>query len=276
MNNSVALTPKACVSFQTIIWSYYHEHGRAFAWRETNDPYHIVVSEIMLQQTQTHRVAKKYFEFISKFPDFKTLAHASLRDLLLAWQGLGYNRRALALQKTAQKVMEEYEGILPANPELLVEFPGIGKATASSICAFAFNMPTIFVETNIRSVYIHFFFQEHSTVNDKTIIPLVEQTVDQKNPREWYYALMDYGVMLKKKFPNPSRKSAHHATQSTFEGSDRQVRGLILKTLALSQPLSSTLLAQLINRDLDRVERIVEDLCNEGFIKKNNTLVSIA
>jgi len=141
-------------SFRACIWDYYYAFGRTFAWRNTDNPYHIVISEIMLQQTQTFRVEPKFEQFVAQFPNFETLAAASLRDILLVWQGLGYNRRAKMLQQIAQRIVDEFNGTLPADPEILVGLPGIGKATASSICAFAFNMPTIFIETNIRTVFI--------------------------------------------------------------------------------------------------------------------------
>lgn len=263
-------------TFQTTIYAYYNEHKRDFAWRNTTNPYHIIVSEIMLQQTQTYRVAPKYELFIQKFPNFATLATAPLKELLLAWQGLGYNRRALSLQKTAQIIMQEYNGTLPQDPEILKTFPGIGPATAASICAFAFNAPTTFIETNIRSVYIHFFFHNQSNINDKQLLPLIEQTVDTKNSREWYYALMDYGVMLKKNITNPSRKSAHHTQQSKFEGSDRQIRGMILRLLTQHHRLSYNQIIENTQKEPQRVQKILKQLHAETFIIKNNELFEIS
>jgi A/G-specific adenine glycosylase len=262
--------------FKSIIWDYFNNYGRQFSWRCTTDPYQIVVSEIMLQQTQTHRVAGKYEQFLALFPDFKRLAEAPLRDVLAAWQGLGYNRRAIALQKTAQKIIDEFNGILPDNPELLVTFPGIGKATAASICAFAFNKPTVFIETNIRTVFIHFFFKDQAEVHDKELLPFVEQTVDAKKPRLWYYALMDYGVMLKKNMPNPSRRSKHHNKQSKFEGSDRQIRGKILKILTSMPVISYDELLFLLESSQKRVDKILFDLQKEGFIHEKNAFYYIA
>ncbi len=261
--------------FKQIIWDYFNVFGRNFAWRQTTNPYNIVVSEIMLQQTQTQRVTEKYEHFISTFPDFISLAAAPLREVIAVWQGLGYNRRALYLQRIAQQVINEHNGILPDSPDVLVDFPGIGKATAASICAFAFNKPTIFIETNIRTVFIHFFFLHEAKVHDNQLFPLIEQTVDKINPRHWYYALMDYGVMLKNKFPNPSRKSVHHTKQSKFEGSDRQIRGLILKQLADFPQLNFQQLASLIDRDEERIQKMLFDLCKEGFIKKQRQFFSI-
>lgn len=269
------LSLKKVQSFQKTIWDYFEHHGRSFSWRCTDNPYHILVSEIMLQQTQTHRVEKKFEHFIERFPDVKSLACASLGDVLSCWQGLGYNRRALSLQKTAQKIVDEYGALVPDNPEILNTFPGIGKATAASICAFAFNKPTIFIETNIRAVFIHFFFLHADQIHDNDLYPLVNQTVDVSNPRCWYYALMDYGVMLKKKCANPSRKSAHHTQQSAFEGSDRQIRGLILKELTSKKVLTIQELLDTINRNEERVQRILYDLVQEGFIICRHEYVSI-
>jgi A/G-specific adenine glycosylase len=254
--------------FKAIIYDYYAQNKRYFGWRTDIDAYRVVVSEIMLQQTQTHRVEKKFDSFIAAFPDFKTLARTPLRDVLAQWQGLGYNRRALALQKSAQKVVDDFGGRLPDDPETLATFPGIGPATAASICAFAFNKPTIFIETNIRAVFIHFFFQGREKVTDKEIFPLVEKMVDKKNPREWYYALMDYGVMLKKNMPNPSRRSAHHMQQTKFEGSERQIRGMIVKMLTIHQHLSYEQLIELVGKEPQRIKKNLNALCAEGLVKK--------
>ena len=149
------LSQEGIDSFSCLIYDYYAKNKRAFPWREAHDPYHIVVSEIMLQQTQTDRVRGKYELFIKTFPTFEHLAQASVTELITVWKGLGYNRRALALQELAQRVVKEHQGILPKTPDELQSFRGIGPATAASICAFAFNSPTIFIETNIRAVYIH-------------------------------------------------------------------------------------------------------------------------
>ena len=163
--------------FQRIVLSHYEKSGRRMPWRDTPDPYPVLVSEIMLQQTQVERVIVKFPAFVSAFPDFPSLAAAPLPDVLSAWQGLGYNRRALALRACAEIVVSRYRGALPADPGILSGFPGIGHATASSICAFAFNMPVVFIETNIRRVFIHFFFPGACKVSDSEILPLVEQAL---------------------------------------------------------------------------------------------------
>jgi len=258
-------------SFQETVWQFYILNKRLFSWRNNFDPYRIVVSEIMLQQTQTFRVEQKFSEFISVFPDFATLAQAEFKDVLTVWQGLGYNRRAQALHKIAQKVMSEFDGQLPTDPEILVTLQGIGPNTAGSICAFAFNMPTVFIETNIRAVFLHKFFQDREAVHDQEIIPLIEQVLDKKNPREWYYALMDYGVMLKKLHNNPARKSKHHTVQSKFEGSNRQIRSMILKLLLKKESMTLKQFFAAINRDPERIEKIIDNMCKEGLLvqKKN-------
>lgn len=262
-------------SFINKIWNYYAAHKRDFPWRNNHSAYSIMVSEIMLQQTQTERVLNKYREFLSKFPSFEVLAQASLKDVLASWQGLGYNRRGLALHTTAQIIASEFHGIVPQDPSILVTFPGIGKATAASICAFAFNMPTIFIETNIRTVFIHEFFINQGEIKDSQLLPLVEATVDNKNPREWYYALMDYGVMLKKTIPNPSRKSAHHARQSKFEGSDRQIRGMIIKILTQQSHASFEELCALIPRESQRITKALQELLHEKLICLQNGFLKI-
>lgn len=269
-------TEKQLSEFKKVIWNYYYEHKREFPWRNIENPYGVLVSEIMLQQTQTYRVQPKYEQFMHYFPTIHTLAHAPQADVIKQWQGLGYNRRALALHRTAQKIVQEHDGIVPDNPEKLITFPGIGKATAASIAAFAYNKPTIFIETNIRAVFIFCFFSNASAISDEQLFPLVQETLDQQHPREWYYALMDYGVMLKKTTINPSRLSKHHTTQSKFEGSDRQIRGMILKLLSQEHTLTHEQLKLLIHREPLRIERVVHNLLAEGFLKRIGDLFSLA
>lgn len=267
------LTPDAITLFQKTVYRTYELHGRRFPWRETDNPYHIVVSEVMLQQTQTERVLHKYDQFLQTFPDFTSLASASLESILAVWSGLGYNRRALNLKKTAEIVVEKYYGVLPSRLDLLVELPGIGRNTACAICAFAYCQPVVFIETNIRTVFIYFFFQNEN-VKDGDILPLVEKTLDRAHPREWYYALMDYGVLLKKK-SKPHKRSAHYRKQAPFEGSTRQVRGLILRTLLERQEVCDSELERILGKDPEVVEEILTRLEKEGFIVRENRRVKI-
>lgn len=255
-------------TFQKIIYDYYRDHARKLPWRADHDPYHVLVSEIMLQQTQVERVVAKYAQFISTFPDCASLARAPLREILTVWLGLGYNRRAFALKKSAEIIMTQFHGELPSSPELLMTLPGIGKTTASAIATFAFQVPTIFIETNTRAAFIHFFFPGSAVVKDTEIIPLVAKALDAANPRQWYYALMDYGAMLKKKHQNPGRRSAHYKKQSPFKGSNRYIRGMILRSLIQTPHLSEQDLVSNLGVEQKRIKEILDALQREGFITR--------
>jgi A/G-specific adenine glycosylase len=254
--------------FQKEVYDHYKRNKRKLPWRETRDPYKILLSELMLQQTQVKRVMEKYGQFLRRFPDIASVANAPLRAILEQWQGLGYNRRALALKELAGIVVARHGGKVPSDVEVLRTLPGVGAATAGAVRAFAFNRPSVFIETNIRSVFIHRFFRNRRTVTDREIIPLIAQTLDVKRPRRWYYALMDYGVALKEQHTNPSRRSAHYTRQSPFVGSLRQVRGNILKALVAQPGLTETALVREIGRDTKVVRQALEQLRQEGFIIK--------
>jgi A/G-specific adenine glycosylase len=227
----------------------------------------------MLQQTQTSRVVKKYEEFISTFPDFFSLANAPLREVLQVWQGLGYNRRALALQRTAQQVVAQFDGQLPADPEVLRQLPSIGQYTAAAVAAIAFHKPTVFIETNIRTIFLHFFFRHSDRITDRDIIPLVEATLDRGNPREWYYALFDYGTILKRQRKLIPRTGQH--TKSEFRGSNREMRGHIIRLLLSRESIAKRELASLLNENGERVSQIITDLHDEGLIEVDGDLVRI-
>lgn len=258
------------VQFQHALWAYHQTHRRSFIWREAITPYNVVVSEIMLQQTQTSRVALKFPQFIDRFPDFKTLATATTQELLEQWVGLGYNRRAFALQETARKIYFEYDNKVPDDPSILITCKGIGPATAASIVTFAYNKPTIFIETNIRSVFLHIFFHGQENVPDSLLLPLIAQSVDTIHPREWYYALMDYGVYIKKRYPNPNKKSSHYNQQSRFEGSDRQIRGAIIRLLTKKKTVSLEEIYTLFAHKKDNIERIIQKMVHEKLVVKEN------
>lgn len=262
------IDPAAMRRFRSIIYGYYTKYRRDFPWRRTGDPYRIVVSEIMLQQTQTGRVVEKFIEFTEAFPTVERLGGAGLKDVLAVWQGMGYNRRARYLHEMAKRIVETHGGRIPESPEILSRLPGIGAATAASICAFAFDMPVVFIETNIRAVFIHFFFHDRAGVHDRDILPLVEAALDSKNPRQWYSALMDYGVMLKKRHPNPSRKSAHHQRQAPFTGSRRQARGMALKTILANPGITLRRLSRSIDRPEGITASIIEELMRDSLVRK--------
>ena len=262
------LSLSAIRTFRKNIYDYYRTEGRDLPWRETTDPYRILVSEVMLQQTQVERVIGKYGEFLAAFPDFQALADAALPRLLRLWQGMGYNRRALMLRLLAQKIIGEHQGVMPSDPEILIGLPGIGPYTQGAIMAFAFNKPAVFLDTNIRRVFIDAFFPTREKIRDEEIAPLVRQTLDTRNPRKWYNALMDYGAMLKQRRANPNKRSAHYSRQGPFENSDRQVRGRILKALVNGSPLSAVRIAQATGMDAERVKKNLVALEKEAFIER--------
>ncbi len=262
--------------FRDVVYSCYENHGRRLPWCKTKNPYCILVSEIMLQQTQVDRVIDKYVQFLSAFPDFHALARAPLRKILQVWHGLGYNRRARQLKNTAQLIVTQWYGRLPQDINKLVTLPGIGTATASAILAYAFNRPVAFVETNIRTVFLHFFFKNRKHVTDAEILVLVNKTMDRAHPSQWFHALMDFGVLLKKQYGNPNWRSAHHARQSRFEGSDRQIRGIILRMLVREQRASLERLVRVASVSRSRLERILSQLEKEQLISKKGRSYTIA
>lgn len=273
---SGGLTPEAATIFRHIVCSHYRRHGRALSWRNTHDPYAILVSEIMLQQTQVDRVAGKYESFLAAFPDFESLAASPLDAVLAAWQGLGYNRRALNLKRCAEAVMAEHGGTLPSSITELEKLPGIGHYTARAVAAFAFAVPSAFIETNIRTVFIHHFFHGQEKVHDREIRPLVQGTLDDENPRQWYYALMDYGSHLKKLHGNPSRRSAHHGIQSRFSGSNRELRSLILKAILDMPGITFCEITFFLDKPTEAVLKNLKQMEAEGFIARRRDRFFIA
>lgn len=262
--------------FHQCIWDYYEVNRRSFVWREEITPYYVVISELMLQQTQAFRVVEKFNFFVRLFSSFEVLANAPFALVLAAWKGLGYNRRARYVQQIAQCIVEKYGGQLPADPLVLETFPGIGPATARSIVVFTYNKPEVFIETNIRAVFIHHFFKLQQDVSDRDIVSLVAKTLDYNNPREWYYALMDYGVMLKKQFKNPVRRSAHYTVQSRFVGSNRQLRGKLLDVLLKCAQVShADIYGLLPDWQPAQIDTALEQLIAERFIKDSSNFYSL-
>ena len=217
--------------FRRRVWAHDRRHYRSLPWRETNDPYAILVSEVMLQQTQVTRVGNYYGRFLARFPDPATLAAAPLAAVLELWSGLGYNRRALALHRAAGVLEREHAGVMPADRDALLRLPGVGPATAGALLAFAFARPAVFIETNIRRLFLHQYFPAAATVPDAALLPLVARTLDRRQPRRWYYALMDWGAALgQQRAGNPNRRSAHYSRQSpAFAGSRRELRGRVIR-----------------------------------------------
>jgi len=254
-------------AFRRRILQHWRTHGRHdLPWRTTSNPYAILLSEVMLQQTQVDRVIPKYRLFLKTFPTFRALARASTRDVLGIWQGLGYNRRAVSLQRCAQVVTQTYRGRVPKTYEALIQLPGIGPYTAGALLAFAFNMPYPMIETNIRRVYLHHYFADMSGVADADLLPIIERTMDRRHPREWYWALMDYGSVLARRVPNPNRRSEHYVRQSKFEGSHRQLRGALVREALQGKKLVPAQLARKFRRPVAQVKTILAELSREGLL----------
>jgi A/G-specific adenine glycosylase len=255
---------------------------RDLPWRRTHDPYAIWVSEVMLQQTQVSRVDGRWQRWLERFPSVADLARAQAADVLEEWQGMGYNRRALSLQRAAQEISAQ--GDFPREASQLMALPGIGPATAAGIRAFAWNLPATYLETNVRTVFLHELFPHEANVPDRRIVPLVEASCPKDasdpadNPRSWYYALLDYGAHLKATLPNPSRRSATHTRQSRFEGSHRQKRAALLRLLiahrdegganvaTLAEELSSLeIITGRLEQSVQEVADLLAELSGEGF-----------
>ncbi len=217
--------------FQKLLSQKGEELWRDMPWRDDTRAYYVLVSELMLQQTQVSRVTPKFHSFVERFPDEKALAKAPLADVLKLWQGLGYNRRAKFLHDAAKMIVHDFRGKFPENETAILRLPGVGKNTAGAILAYAFNQPSIFVETNIRTVYIHHFFADNFAVDDKQIITKLEQTIDRTNPRAFYQNLMDYGAWLKANGVKNNVRSKHYKKQSPLVGSVRELRGKIIRQL---------------------------------------------
>lgn len=253
--------------FQEFIHAKGHELYRDMPWRRDTRPYYVLVSELMLQQTQVERVIPKFEAFITAFPDERALAAASLTDVLILWQGLGYNRRARFLHLAAQAIVER--GEFPGSEHDLLDLPGVGKNTAGAIRAYAYNEPAIFVETNIRTVYFEHFFTDGEPVNDAQIISMLEQTIDREHPREFYWALMDYGSYLKRSGAGRLQQSTHYKKQSALKGSVREIRGQIIKCLTETER-SLDELQQAVTHD-ERFDHALRGLVKDGLVEIHST-----
>jgi|JI10StandDraft_1071094.scaffolds.fasta_scaffold141461_2 A/G-specific adenine glycosylase len=272
------VSEKQIKKFQDVVWNYYHTSGRdGLPWRKSINAYRVWVSEIMLQQTQVDRVVGFFDAWIKIFPTVKDLAQASQIDVLKQWKGLGYNSRAIRMKQAAQLIIEKYKGKFPTDYNELQKLPGIGPYTAGAICAFVSNQPIVLIETNIRRVFIHHFFNDTPDVHDDEVLELVKKTMDTENPREWYWALMDYGSFLgrtlniKGKKYNPNVQSKHYTKQSKFEGSDREIRSNILRVLLENNSsIQKNKLAKEIKKfsnDSERIEKILNKMKKDGYFE---------
>ena len=276
--------------FRALVLARGRELYRDLPWRRTRDPYAIWISEVMLQQTQTTRVDGRWQRWLERFPTVDALAAADAADVLDEWQGLGYNRRALSVLRAAQAVSAA-GGVMPAETAALEALPGIGPATAAGIRAFAFDLPGVYLETNVRTVFLHELYPNAESVPDRELVPLVRDTCPpdatdpEDDPRTWYYALLDYGAYLKRTVPNPSRRSRGHTRQSRFEGSHRQKRAELLRVLLAHRGDEAggadfeTIFQELVSAELQAgrnaigepdVRALLDELEREGFCHNEN------
>lgn len=249
-------------AFRRKIFAHYTKHGRDLPFRKTTDPYRIAVAEVMLQQTQVERVVPKYEGWMLRWPNWTSLAKATNKQLLAAWSGLGYNRRALFLGRMAKAVMQDFDGVLPENPERLKTLPGIGEYTANAIAIFAFNKPLITIDTNIRKVFLLEFDLPDAT-DRKAMEQLARRALPKHRSRDWHNALMDYSRLALR---TPERKIAPLSKQSRFEGSRRQIRGEIIRRLTSQARVSLSRVAADLSRTETDVRAAAESLADEGVV----------
>lgn len=270
-----APSASASARLREVVMLHYDRERREMPWRDTDDPYAILVSEFMLQQTQVARVFSKYEAFLERFPTPAALAEAPLSEVLSTWSGLGYNRRAKNLRESARILIDRFGGRVPADRQQLQLLPGVGPYTASAVCAFAFGSPVVVLETNIRRVVIHFFFAHADRVADRDVEAVLEAAMPMKDIRDWYYALMDYGSYLGRILANPNRRSASYARQSAFEGSVRQVRGAVVRALSGKPELPIEELERALGPTDDRLAQALAGLERDGMIEVDGRRVRL-
>lgn len=255
--------------FRKIVWKHYDQYGRhSLPWRQEHDPYKVLVSEMMLQQTQVERVIPYFRAWMKKYPNVKALAKAPLSDALRQWQGLGYNRRAKFLHGATTEIAAKYKGKIPADAAILESIWGIGPYTAHAIMTFAFNHDSIFIETNIRTAVIHHFFADRDDISDEEIAQVLKRVLPHGQAREWYSALMDYGAYLKRSGIRLNAKSKGYRKQGVFEGSSRQARGAILRELSNGPAGRMKLLKIIPVQRKPQLEEQLAKLMREGMIEQ--------
>lgn len=270
----MTLSQSQVTEFQETVWEYYRTQQRDMPWRRQPTPYNVLVSELMLQQTQVSRVIPKFIAFMDVFPTIESLSRASLSEVLVAWSGLGYNRRAKFLHEAAKKVVDDFGGVTPDTMVGLTSLPGVGQNTAGAILAYAYNQPTVFVETNVRTVLFHHFFTDTGPkVADEELKSIAEQVLDREHAREWYWALMDYGTYLKKTAGGRLNSSKHYKKQPPLKGSLREMRGRILKVLTTGSYRDDEL-RRVVEAD-ERYDRALKKLVDEGLVEHREARIRL-
>lgn len=281
------------------IFRWYRKHGRDLPWRHTYDPYHILVSEVMLQQTQVERVVPKYTAWMHQFPTIESLASAKTGDVIRAWAGLGYNRRALFLQRTAQTIVREHKGIFPADLGLLKQLPGIGDYTARAVLSFAFDAPVAVLDTNHRKFYRRTFFHDRS-IPDKKLLVFADafikdwygRTKKKSKPNHvyrWNQAIMDFMSAVssatihdptltwyRETFPISTKKVQKKIKTIPFRDTDRFIRGRIVALLRIHGSLALRRAQKEFGHSTgERFQRIIVQLEKEGLVVRQKKMISL-
>jgi A/G-specific adenine glycosylase len=258
---------------------------RQLPWRDTRDPWHVLVSEVMLQQTGVSRALPKWEMFIDAFPTPQQCADAPLGDVLRMWQGLGYPRRAKNLQAAAGVIVAQHNGVVPNTLDELLALPGVGPYTARALLAFAFEDDAAVVDTNIARVLARFHGR---TLKARDAQKLADDWVPQGEAWLWNQALMDLGATVCRPQPmcdecplnkqcswrgngtDPSVGSAGvSVAQAKFAGSDRQARGRLIKQLGeCAVPIHAV--PEIMDRSAEIAMRLVNDLISDGLIVRDN------
>jgi len=264
-SDSLVFSPERVQEFQKKVFSFYQKNKRDLPWRKTTDPYKILLSELMLQQTQVNRVILYYEKWIARWPAISALASASLAEVLQAWMGLGYNTRAINLHKAARKIVTEFDNDVIEAMKQYKEIPGVGRYTSQAVQIFSTNTDLVTVDTNIRRIFINEFHLPEK-VSDKELWGLAKRCLPKGRSREWHNALMDYGAL----FLTAQKTGIKPKTQqSRFEGSDRQLRARIIRIL-LQNDESLVNISRILNVDSSWLQRILEKLISEEIISKKN------
>jgi A/G-specific adenine glycosylase len=267
----IKISAQRIAAFRRKIWRFYAQHRRHLPFRESDDPYRIVVAEFMLQQTQVARVIPKYEAWLEKWPTWGELAAAGRRELLAMWSGLGYNRRAIYLAQLAEIIVERFDNRLPDDPEILQTLPGIGPYTAHAVLIFTFNKPLVTIDTNIRRVLIHEFDLPSDTPKSK-LEDLARRLLPRGRSRDWHNALMDYSrVALPGRLPNASPRHK----QKPFRGSRRQIRGEIVRRLTASPRVALDHIARDMKRPVGDVTEAAEALRKEGLVRIGKRFITL-
>ncbi len=260
--------------FRKLIFSWWKKHKRDLPWRHTRNPYKILVSEIMLQQTQVDRVIPKYSEFIQKYPTIYSLARSPIADIIRSWKGLGYNRRSIYLHKTAQEIVLKYYGVFPKDEHILRSLPGIGPYTSRAIMIFSYNADVAAVDINIRKILTHYFFR--GIVQKESVIQQTAQHIlPQGKSWQWHQALMDYGAL---ELPKLNMKNMIRKNRIPFKNTDRYVRGRIIDLLRECDWQEDQFIGEIVSRykiDALRIRDNLSRLVTEHMIKISGTTISL-